>query len=577
MRLALTLLVLASGALGLASGPPDEPRIAYRIRYEAEPSPGALAVEVRLGGIRGDVSGLELRLDPFGEWNTAGVPYLTALESEPPLRARAALEPVFCFERARMRDGLRLAYRIPLLDAATPEGRAHGLLPHRNGALVAATAVNVLPSVFQDGAPLAARRSLTIEAGAGLWIVSGWADPVEGRLETEIAGVDQASFYLHPAPRLARGGTGDARVEVAQLNAGEDTTAAVLELAQGMLRTCAEATGVPRGAVQRVFVTGEDLHRSGGMRTDHGVCLTWNPEVDDTTWRHGVAHELFHEWLPGKLPAEGPELVWFFEGFTQYLSLWLAARGGWIEPDPFAERLLELDEAARGSTALGQVAFGDPSVAWRDGDGPLETLAYDGGALLAFRLDLALRAHETNLAAVLGSWMRAGEGYSLERLRATLRRLGLGKAYDALVARPATFPPTRPELERLGFYDREEERPAHVTYLGVRTDGGTGPGRVLAIDPDGPQASRDLAVGDVILDYGPRRERPLRLEPGLDPSFALGLLDLSPWWPDDGWFAEIERDGARLRVAIEPWLQPGGLETVRRADPEKVRAFLEGR
>jgi predicted metalloprotease with PDZ domain len=150
----------------------------------------------------------------------------------------------------------------------------------------------------------------------------------------------------------------------------------------------------------------------------------------------------------------GPRLL--LRGLTQYLSLWIAARGGVLDADAFAQRLLELEAGARASSAFGEVAFGDPDVAWRDGDGPLERLAYDGGALLAFHLDVALRARGTTLARLLGAWM--GEerpGYSLERLRALCAAAGAEDAYERYVARPAVFPAAEAELAGLGFSGRE--------------------------------------------------------------------------------------------------------------------------
>lgn len=562
----MKLSPLLCASLALSAPGPEPVDVAYTLTLE----PAALLVEVAVHGARGRA--LELELDGFGGWPQAPFDYVTDLRAEPPLLERAGNAARFRFDPPARWDGAaHLSFRIPVLDAASELGGRFGLLPKRDGDLVELLAINVLPRVLDEDGARELRRRVTVRCPEGLTLVTGWADPVTADLAVEIERVDQCVVAWHPAPRIAQDGAGADRIHVVQLNSVEDTTERVLALARPLLFACADATGVPRPGAQRVFVTGERLHVSGGQGTDHGVRLSWNPETDSSVYRHMVAHELFHAWLPGQLPPDGPSLVWFFEGFTQYLSLWIAARAGVIDANAFAERMAELERDARGSTAFGQVAFGDASIHWRDGDGALETLAYNGGALLGFHLDVALRERGTTLARVLGEWMNADEGYSLARLKQALKRHRLERRYREWIDEPAELPSIATALDQHGFYAFDEEREAHVTYLGVRCEDGV----VVAIDPEGPQAERALRVGDRVRALGPRRDEALTLQAGYAWEHDLGLTELVPWWPDGGWWADVERDGEALRVAIEPWLQPGGLEIVPRADPERVRAFFD--
>lgn len=440
--LAPALLGVLAGAAPAAAA---QARVACTLELVPEPAPGRLVVEVRVAGAP-DVGSLELRFSGFGGWPHAEHEHLTELLASPPLQPRTPGDTTLRFVLPDDWDGAaRAAYVIPLLDAEA--GARHGLLPRRDGDLVAAIACNVLPDVLADGGWLDAERTLAVRAPESLWIVSGWADPVRGALDVAFPGADQCPLFFHPHPRVAE----SEGVQVVQLNGGEDTSAAILGLADRALDACAAATATRRVGPQRVFVTGDAPHVYGGMRTDRGVVMAWNPDVESALYRHALVHELFHEWLPGRLPADGPELVWFFEGFTQYASLWIAARAGLIPPEAFAERMLALDASARASAAHGQVAFADPEVAWRGG-GDVERYAYDGGAVLAFHVDVALRRDGRTLAGAFGRWMSDPRpGYSLARLEDELRRAGASALFDGNVTIAAELPSTADALVELGF------------------------------------------------------------------------------------------------------------------------------
>lgn len=80
------------------------------------------------------------------------------------------------------------------------------------------------------------------------------------------------------------------------------------------------------------------------------------------------------------------------------------------------------------------MAFADPAVRWRDGDGPLETAAYKGGALLAFALDVELRTDEANLLDLMRDLLRSGKPTELATLEAWVRGRGLNEFWEHHVA-----------------------------------------------------------------------------------------------------------------------------------------------
>ena len=131
----------------------------------------------------------------------------------------------------------------------------------------------------------------------------------------------------------------------------------------------------------------------GGTRTDGAIAVGCPAGLQGDAHAytlHFLAHELFHDWLGGQLQStEGERLAWFWEGFTEYASLWQLAQQGAVSRAWFAQRVLDWEADLAGNENWGELAFADPDVDWRDG--VIEPLAYKGSALLAFELDVTLR------------------------------------------------------------------------------------------------------------------------------------------------------------------------------------------
>jgi predicted metalloprotease with PDZ domain len=148
-------------------------------------------------------------------------------------------------------------------------------------------------------------------------------------------------------------------------------------------------------------------------------------------------------------------LEWFFEGFTDYLSLWHLASLGRITPQEFVDRLRFLDLLLHESPAAERVAFADRAVNWREPDA--ETVAYKGGALLAFHLDAALRASGAPGLPQLFRDLCHGERatYTLAGLREWVVTQGLEEFWRAHVE-GIGLPAIEDALVRIGCSERSE-------------------------------------------------------------------------------------------------------------------------
>jgi len=264
--------------------------------------------------------------------------------------------------------------------------------------------------------------------------------------------------------------------------------------------------------------------------------------------------------------------VWFFEGFDDYLALWHLAEAKLISRDWFAERLMELDDEARNSDAFGRVRFDDAGVNWRDGDGPRETLAYKGGATLAFLLDAELRHRGEGSLVVLLRDLIARGGYSLDILRSWFEEHGAGDLWANLVAGGESWPDIEPVLWSHGFFSELEVTPSRLTYLGIRTDEHTMPSTVVAIDPDGPASATELEVGDRIVGCAPLRGGTFRLSEAAKTRFDFGIVWLDP--TAGAFTIRVDRDGETLTYPIEPIIRNGAFREERTSNHKLVDRFF---
>jgi hypothetical protein len=559
-----------------------EASIRWRVEVEEEGARRALRVRMEAEGLSSAAGVLRVMLSSWGGWAGRSDPYVLELVSEPPLRRDPATPDARVVDAAAewgvdapagWNGSLRVSYAIPVQRVG--DGVEPGLLPWGDEADVGAFAINVLMDVRGAGGPVAARREIEFVAPRDRAIFTGWGGTSAGEQKVRFEHpIDNAPVVLGRLSGSSSADTEGIRYEVAQFGRGENRSAAVLRIASSLIPAYARHSGrAPDEPVRLVFFEAV----THNTHTDHGCILGYRPSEEPEPMRpalvHTIAHELFHDWLGagGFIPgAEG--IAWFHEGFTDYLSLWHAAAAGLLDQEWFAARMAAIDAEARRSPAFGKAALGDERGGWRDGMGPRETLAYRGGAVLAFGADVELRSAGRpglmQMIADLGA--RRGGETTLEVVRDWMESHGLSGFYGRFVARP-DLPDAAKLLAAVGF--ERTEVPAQLTYLGIRLGPGPDIGRVIELDPEGPAAAAGVEVGDAIRGYFPSRSERPRIDASVATPFRFGLERLEPGVA--GAFVDVVRDGRESRLPITPGLVAGGWLARFIPDEPRTDAFFD--
>lgn len=560
-----------AAVLGFAGAAWAQPRCAYTVRFDPA-APETLEVTLEASGLApGDWS---LVLDGWGNWPEMEGEYIEVGSSHPPVGERDGTKiPLRAPEGW---DGsVHLAYTVRVLGIGSPEQRARTILPAAGETYMTGALANTIARLYRNGEPADLEPTITIEGPREWTVFTGWAGGAEGSQESRLpAPGENAVFAIGRPVDVRTGAAGDVPCEVYQFAPGEGAASKALGITRTFVaHVSSTLEHTPPGPV-RVCITGTT---GGGYLTDHGLVVglpDGSPEwlLDSPYYRHLVCHELFHIWLGHTLrEAESEGTVWFKEGFTDYLSLWHAAACGVLPREWLATRMLEIESGARGS-AFGTVPFADPSIEWRDGDGPFETMAYKGGAVLAFALDAELRsAGRPGLPAMLRAMIESGEHrYSTESIVERVRAMGLAE-FERRHISGSEAPSVRDALLALGFDERDNS--AQLAYIGLRTEEGAGFGRVVEIDPDGPGASAGFRVGDVIGGLAPAREDGVVAGESVDTRFTFGLTLIAPTEePVSVW---VHREGAEpVELRVVPRLIVGGVGRELRLTPKAERALF---
>lgn len=139
----------------------------------------------------------------------------------------------------------------------------------------------------------------------------------------------------------------------------------------------------------------ENDHPEGGAFKDSFAMLHPSPaqDVDSLIWRHGFLHEIIHLWLGLSIrPAEGADIEWFKEGFTDYLAVKTLWRLGYLNDLELAEKLENLirRHVMGFFISQGQVKLSEAGAQKAEN----RMIIYGGGATLAFMLDVKMSADQ---------------------------------------------------------------------------------------------------------------------------------------------------------------------------------------
>lgn len=416
-------------------------------------------LKVRGSGLDPQAGAVTLVFNSWGGWREVDSLYIDVQACQPAVDADLFPGNALVLQAAENWDGsFEVDFAIHPLRAGSSAQERWGMLPTWSKDYSFGQSRNVFPQVYQDSGPVAASRKLSLHAPRGCSIASGWAglshttqkldlDPTVGN--AFVAFGTPLAHQVRPLP--------EGRLEVVQYGRVQVVAAAVAELSSNLARSMGALLGAPHDPAV-VFIT--DVG-GGGMGADFGLVLGYTAETPD--WQiespyyfHFVAHEFFHQWLGSRLKG-GESFTWFHEGFTEYFSLWHLAATGAVSRDWFAERLLELGTEAQQNSSWGSVAFADDDVNWRDGDGRNETMAYKGGAMLAFLLDVALReADQPGAHQLLRDLMDSGiQVATLEDLETWCAEHGLADFWQRYVA-GTDVPDLGTWLLRIG-YEKDDD------------------------------------------------------------------------------------------------------------------------
>jgi predicted metalloprotease with PDZ domain len=535
----------------------QSPVVDYRLVVRPDAPSRRWEVEVTAAGLDPAHPEVILELSDWGEWTEIDAYYLPwiALDAPPDARFerlegtrnawRVTAPPIW--------DGrLRVRYAVALCELGAAARERWGLGPYRAPTYVFGFSANTLVRVAQTDAGAQPERRITIEAPADWTVATGFGGVTRGTQTSAIPATHENSVISLGVPRatLSQDFAGG-RIEVAQWGGERDVARELVDFARPLAEAATGVMGIGPTGPLRLFVTEPGM---GGTRTDGSIAIGCPASLDgrkDPYTLHFLAHEIFHDWLGGRLrPAlPGETLAWFWEGFTEYASLWLLAHTGEVPREWFAERLVDHDQAARATALWGQVAFADTTAPRRGGEH--EILTYSGSALVAFAVDVELRRRgERGLFALLADLAaRDGGRYgldSLERWFVEHAAADLWQSHFACAIRVDLAE----LLVEAGFVQGEIDAP--LTYLGIQDDEGV----VRAIDPEGPAAAGGLQLGDRIFGRYPTRGVEPEISAEVTTAYRFGLTGFEPGANDA--YLDVLRGDRELQVPIVPRLVPGG-------------------
>ncbi len=447
-----SLLLFAAQTRPEASSP--VPAVRYTVRYAGTERDHDWHVRVEGRGLASGTGPLSVHLEDWGEWTEVDDYHLRNLSSVPPIARREGSRCDWILDPPSGWDGsLFIEYDVATLELGSTARAKHGLVPYRAPTYTFGYSTNTLAMIDQQGWTAKPRCTFRIEAPEGWTVATGLAG-VSGNVQEGSfpESYDNGVISMGRPVAVALREDSKLPIEVVQWGGPPGPALPVRDFARAYVAQCIAATGTPPRQPIRLLIT--EPH-SGGTRSDGSIAIGC-PDLASGGMKagtlHFVAHELFHDWLGGQLrPVDGSErLAWFWEAFTDYLSLWILVRAGLVEPAKFAARMQDYEETIAGNEHRKTAAYADPQVNWRDP--AIEPLAYKGSALLAFSLDVALRrAGRPGLLELIRVLLaRPGGRYDLDALKVWVVDQGLERFWNERVAAPGAHE-LAADLEFAGF------------------------------------------------------------------------------------------------------------------------------
>ena len=206
------------------------------------------------------------------------------------------------------------------------------------------------------------------------------------------------------------------------------------KLLQTLPATYAEFWGGADWDKYLVFIFGDDMTDGGAFQDSFAMRLaTPLNEAEKITWSHTLGHEMMHlRNGAGLLRGENPdETNWLTEGFTDYLTIKLMRKAGFLSDDMLEQRIaniLRRYEIARLMSP--DVKLFEATKRRREN----WFLIYGGGALTALLLDAELSAQDPEAFRDLmrDLYAHSDQPYSLERLVGRMNAASGGKAGELI-------------------------------------------------------------------------------------------------------------------------------------------------